>query len=222
MPMFERFSERAVRIIMASQEEAKKYSSGAVSTEHLLLAMLHEKEQIALKTFDHFKMSGSALKTRLEEYLSHQPPSHSKDVPFSAQLKRTIELAWDEARQLGHSYVGVEHLFLGLVKEGSGVIAAVLSEAGITYATAKTRIISLLGEETATQKKGKSQTATPVLDSFSRDLTVMAREKKLDPVVGRSKEIDRVVQILSRRKKNNPVLTGEAGVGKTAIVEGLA
>lgn len=222
MAMFERFTERAVRVIMASQEEAKRLSSNSVGTEHLLLGMIREKEQIVLKTFEHFKLDISFIKAKIEEFVRGENLSRLSDVPFSAQLKRTIELAWDEARQLGHSYVGVEHLFLGLLREASGIAGKVLNDAGITYAGAKSRIIALLGEETTYQKRTRAVTNTPVLDTFSRDLTSLAKEKKLDPVVGRAKEIERVIQILSRRKKNNPVLTGEAGVGKTAIVEGLA
>ncbi len=220
--MFERFSERAIKAIKAAQEEAKRLSSRTVSTEHLLLGMLREKEQIVIRTFEGFKVSPVEVKKRLEQLLLEENLPVVKDIPFSAQLKHSIELAWDEARQLGHSYIGVEHLLLGTLREGSGITGRVMNEIGITYSSAKSRIISSLGEETTYHKKSKTATSTPVLDNFSRDLTMLAREKKLDPVVGRNKEIQRVVHILSRRKKNNPVLTGEAGVGKTAIVEGLA
>ncbi len=222
MPMFERFTEKAVRVIMSSQEEAKRLASSAVTNEHLLLGMLHEKEQLVTRTLEHYKIDPQTIKTRIEEFLKSENLVRGKDTPFSAQLKRTIEFAWEEARQLGHSYVGVEHLFLGMIKEAGGFIGKVLIDAGLTYSGAKTKIISFLGEETSFNKKSRTSSGTPVLDSFSRDLTHLAREKKLDPVVGRNKEIERVVQILARRKKNNPVLTGEAGVGKTAIVEGLA
>jgi len=223
MAMFERFTERAVRVILSSQEEARRMLSASVGTEHLLLGMIREKEPIVLKTFEHFKADIVQLKNRTEELLKAENPVHSIEIPFSAQLKRNIELAWDEARQLGHSYVGVEHLFLGLLREGSGIAGKVLNDLGISYSGAKNRIIAFLGEESTVQKRGgRAANNSPVLDSFSRDLTLLAKENKLDPVVGRDKEIERVVQILSRRKKNNPVLTGEAGVGKTAIVEGLA
>lgn len=222
MAMFERFTEKAVRVIMASQEEAKRLSSRSVSGEHLLLGMLKEKEGIVLKTLESFKISPSEVKKKLEQEIMDENARGMGDAPFSAQLKKTIELAWDEARQLGHSYVGVEHLFLGLLRDGSGISGKVLNEEGINYSAAKSRIISFLGEEIGFQKKGRISTGTPVLDNFSRDLTMLAKEKKIDPVVGRAKEIERVIQILSRRKKNNPCLTGEAGVGKTAIVEGLA
>jgi len=220
--MFERFSERAIKVIKAAQDEAKRLSSRTVSTEHLILGMLKEKEQIVYKTLENFKISPLELKKRLEQLILEENLPSVQDIPFSAQLKHTIELAWDEARQLGHSYIGVEHLFLGALREASGIAGRVMNEIGITYSSAKSRIISSLGEESTYHKRTRTSTTTPVLDSFSRDLTALAREKKLDPVVGRSKEIQRVIHILSRRKKNNPVLTGEAGVGKTAIVEGLA
>ncbi len=220
--MFERFSERAIKVIKAAQDEAKRLSSRTVSTEHLILGMLKEKEQIVYKTLENFKISPLELKKRLEQLILEENLPVVQDIPFSAQLKHTIELAWDEARQLGHSYIGVEHLFLGALREASGIAGRVMNEIGITYSSAKSRIISSLGEESTYHKRTRTSTTTPVLDSFSRDLTALAREKKLDPVVGRSKEIQRVIHILSRRKKNNPVLTGEAGVGKTAIVEGLA
>lgn len=222
--MFERFTERAVRIIMAAQEEAKRLNSSFVGVEHLLLGMLREGEPIVIKTLEHFRIDPANLKERLEEALGEQG-AHGKvgpEVPFNAQVKKVIELAWDEARGLGHSYVGVEHLFLGIMREGSGVVGEVLKEMGITIASAKNQIITVLGEVSTYQKRMPRPSRTPVLDSFSRDLTVLSRSRKLDPVIGRAKEIERVTQILSRRKKNNPVLIGEAGVGKTAIVEGLA
>ncbi len=222
--MFERFTERAVRVIMAAQEEAKRLNSPFVGAEHLLLGMLREGEPIVLKTLEYFRVDIRTLKEHIEEELREQPPSGKiePEIPFNAQVKRVIELAWDEARGLGHSYVGVEHLLLGILREGTGVIGETLKELGITIASAKNRIISTLGEVAAFQKRVPRPSRTPILDSFSRDLTALARERKLDPVIGRAKEIERVTQILSRRKKNNPVLIGEAGVGKTAIVEGLA
>ncbi len=222
MVMFDRFSERAVRVIMASQEEAQRLMAHSLGNEHMILGMIREKEPVVLKTFEFFKAEPGRTKSLLEEAIKSEGGRPANEIPFSAQVKHTIELAWDEARQLGHSYVGVEHLFMGLLRENTGLCARVLNDLGINYSTAKNRIIAYLGEETAYHRKAPSSSGTPVLDAFSRDLTVQAREKKLDPVVGRTKEIERVVQILSRRKKNNPVLTGEAGVGKTAIVEGLA
>lgn len=223
MAMFERFSERAVRVIMAAQEEAKRLGSAFVGAEHLLLGMLKERENVVMKTLDSFRVNSEDLITRLEEEIEGKGVHQREgELPFTAQVKKVIELAWDEARQLGHSYVGVEHLFLGILREASGITGKVLSEFGITASGAKSRVIGILGEEATYQRKGSQITTTPNLDLFSRDLTWLSREHKLDPVIGRAKEIERVIQILSRRKKNNPVLTGEAGVGKTAIVEGLA
>jgi ATP-dependent Clp protease ATP-binding subunit ClpC len=224
MAMFERFTERAVRIIMAAQEEAKRIGTPFVGAEHLLLGMLREGEPVVIKTLENFRVEPSEVKEQIEEELLIEPlpPRTGTEIPFNAQVKKVIELAWDEARGLGHNYVGVEHLFLGILREGTGITGEILNEAGITIASAKNQVIGVLGEASNFQRKMPRQTKTPILDSFSCDLTVMARERKLDPVIGRSKEIERVIQILSRRKKNNPVLIGEAGVGKTAIVEGLA
>ncbi len=222
MAMFERFTEKAVGVIMASQEEARRLGAAFVGTEHLLLGMIAKSEPIVIKTLEYFRVNPLEIKERIEELAGSTEQRGVTEIPFSAPVKKTIEYAWEEARQLGHSYVGVEHLFLGLVREGTGIAAKVLSEVGITASSAKNRVISLLGEESVYQRRGPQISGTPVLDSYSRDLAWLAREKKLDPVVGRAKEVERVIQILSRRKKNNPVLTGDAGVGKTAIVEGLA
>jgi len=222
--MFERFTERAVRIIMAAQEEAKRLGTPFVGAEHLLLGMIREGEPIVLRTLEHFRVDPATVKEHIEERIAEAPHAGKvgPEVPFNAQVKKVIELAWDEARGLGHSYVGVEHLFLGILREGTGITGEVFGGLGITISSAKNRIITVLGEVTTFQRKVPRSSRTPVLDNFGRELTLLAREKKLDPVIGRSKEIERVTQILSRRKKNNPVLIGEAGVGKTAIVEGLA
>ncbi|MBI5399526.1 ATP-dependent Clp protease ATP-binding subunit [Candidatus Saganbacteria bacterium] len=221
--MFERFSERAVRVIMAAQEESKRLGSVFVGAEHLLLAMLREGEPIILRTFDSSRIDPILLKDQLEQSLTEHiiDKRTTIEAPFNTQVKKVIELAWDEARALGHNYVGVEHLFLGVIREGTGATGQILNNLGITINSAKTRIVAALGEGVS-QRKAPRVTKTPTLDSFSRDLTNMARNRRLDPVVGRAKEIERVTQILSRRKKNNPCLIGEAGVGKTAIVEGLA
>jgi ATP-dependent Clp protease ATP-binding subunit ClpC len=225
MAMFERFTERAVRVIMAAQEEAKRITSTFVGAEHLLLGMLRENEPIVVKTLEYFKVDNQTLKELIEDGLATEKmePVAGVEMPFNAQVKKVIELAWDEARALGHSYVGVEHLFLGIIREGTGLVGDILAELGITISSAKTKVVTILGEVAMSgQKRMPRPSRTPILDSFSRDMTVAAREKSLDPVIGRAKEIERVTQILSRRKKNNPVLIGEAGVGKTAIVEGLA
>ncbi|NQT29655.1 MAG: ATP-dependent Clp protease ATP-binding subunit [Candidatus Saganbacteria bacterium] len=222
--MFERFTEKAVRVIMAAQEEAKRLGSQFVGAEHLLLGMLREGEPIVIKTLEYYKVDAQTVKDDIEERLKYQTSEKKTgpEVPFNAQVKKVIELAWDEARGLGHSYVGVEHLFLGIIRDGGGIVGDVFNEVGITISQAKNRVVTILAEVSTSGKRMPRASRTPVLDSFSRDMTVMAREQKLDPVIGRHKEIERVTQILSRRKKNNPVLIGEAGVGKTAIAEGLA
>lgn len=221
--MFERFSERAIRVIMAAQEEARRISSNYVGAEHLILGMIRENEPLIIKILEYFMVSPAQVKEKLEQEIGKsQEPSPTGEIPFSPQVKKVIELAWEEARGLGHSYIGVEHLFLAILREGSGLTAKVLAGMGISAMSAKTRVVALLSEEATTEKRVAHRAATPILDQFSRDLTRSARDKKLDPVIGRGKEIERMIQILSRRKKNNPVLIGEAGVGKTAIVEGLA
>ena len=212
---------------MASQEEARRLGSHYVGAEHFLLGMLREGENILFKTLEMFRADPAFLKSRIEEELSFsekQGGAVGLELPFNAQAKKVIELAWDEARGLGHNHVGVEHLLLGLLRETEGLAHNILQESGVTSASARGRVIALLGEGASFPRKSAAPryTKTPILDSFSRDLTTLAREHKLDPVVGRAKEIERLIQILSRRKKNNPVLIGEAGVGKTAIVEGLA
>lgn len=210
-------------MIMAAQEEAKRTHSGQVGSEHLILGMLQAGEQVIIKTLEYFRASPAQVKEKIEKDISSVkeiPPTG--EIPFSTQVKKIIEYAWEEARGLGHNYIGVEHLFLAVLREGSGIAGKMFAELGISAPLAKNRIIAILGEEATLERRPPVRTNTPTLDAFSRDLTRMAREKKLDPVIGRGKEIERVIHILSRRKKNNPVLLGEAGVGKTAIVEGLA
>ncbi len=224
--MFERFTEPAIRTIMAAQEEARRTRCNYVGAEHLLLGMLREKESVILKNLEQLKTSPTELKTTLEEYIkSSHHSGKAGDLPFNPQIKRVIELAWEEARALGHSYIGIEHLFLGMLREGTGIVGAIFNQFNLDYQNSKNRLVSVLGEEMHRHKtavRGPQKSTTPMLDNFSRDLSRLAATKKLDPVIGRGKEIERVIQILARRKKNNPVLIGEAGVGKTAIVEGLA
>ena len=209
---------------MASQEEAKRTSSSQVGAEHLILGMLRENETVIHKTLDFFKISPSQLKELIEnEIKTVKDILPSLEIPFSNQVKKIIEYAWEESRSLGHSFIGAEHLFLAILKDKTGITGKVFADLQIAEAPAKEKIIKILGEEAIpAEKRNAPKNNTPTLDQFSRDLIKAAREKKLDPVIGRSKEIERVIQILSRRKKNNPVLIGEAGVGKTAIVEGLA
>ncbi len=207
---------------MAAQEEAKRMGSTHVGTEHLLLGMLRENEPQIIKLLEHFGVSPAQIKEGLEGKSVGSPQGASIEIPFSPGVKKVIELSWEEARTLGHSYIGVEHLFLALLREGTGLAAHVLNEFNITATSAKNKLVTLMTDETVHTKKSQLKSTTPILDGFSRDLTKLAREDKLDPVIGRAKEIERVIQILSRRKKNNPVLLGDAGVGKTAVVEGLA
>ena len=222
--MFDRFTERAVRVIMAAQSEAKRLGADYVGAEHLLLGMLREEESTIVKALEYFHADPALIQARLEEEATREKRAEiGPEIPFNAQMKKVIELAWEEARGLGHSHVGVEHLFLGILREGAGITGRVLAEAGLTASAVRSRVVTLLGEIKNLQGKKTGRTGkTQMLDTFGRDLTLLAQDKKLDPVVGRSQEIERVVQILSRRRKNNPVLLGEAGVGKTAIVEGLA
>jgi ATP-dependent Clp protease ATP-binding subunit ClpC len=224
--MFERFTERAIRVIMASQEEARRLGSGFVGGEHLLLGMLRESEPIVIRTLEYFHVDPAVIKSGLEREVGAEAVAGggtALELPFNAQAKKVIEYAWDEARGLGHSYVGVEHLFLGLLREGTGPANRLLGDTGISWTAVRGRVVSLLGEgQQVSAKKSGRGGKTQLLDQYGRDLTALANEKKLDPVIGRAREIERVTQILSRRRKNNPVLIGEAGVGKTAIVEGLA
>ncbi|MBN3033057.1 MAG: ATP-dependent Clp protease ATP-binding subunit [Candidatus Saganbacteria bacterium] len=222
--MFERFTERAVRAIMSAQGEAKRLGADHVGAEHLLLGMLREEEGVVVKTLDYFHADPAVVEARLEaEATREKPAGAGPEIPFNAQMKKVIELAWEEARGLGHNHVDVEHLFLGILREGAGLTGRILAEAGLTAAAARSRVVSLFSESKPLPgRKAARGGKTQLLDTFGRDLTQLAQDKKLDPVVGRQSEIERVVQILSRRRKNNPVLLGEAGVGKTAIVEGLA
>ena len=220
--MFERFSEHAIRIIMSAQEEAKKMKASEVRVEHLLLGMIREKESIIIKTFEALGLYAEELRTILEKNLPSEITIQKQEIPFSNNVKKVIEISWEEARTLGHNYIGAEHLFLALLRIESGITAELFKKYNITEQQAKQSLISYMTQQTTQHKQFPKRSDTPFLDSFSRDLTKLARESKLDPVIGRHKEIERVIQILSRRKKNNPVLLGEAGVGKTAIVEGLA
>jgi len=228
MAMFNRFTERARKVILLAKEEAKRFNHDYIGTEHILLGLVREGEGVAAAVLMGLGLDPAKVRMEVEK-LVHPGTGTTVtgDIPFTPKAKRAIELAMDEARELGHNYIGTEHLLLGLIREGEGVAAQVLTNLGLNLDKVREEIMQLLGSATpgyatgprATKTKGKT---TPAIDSFGRDLTVLAKQGKLDPVVGRQNEIERVVQILSRRKKNNPVLLGEAGVGKTAIVEGLA
>ena len=218
--MFERFTERARKVIILAREEAIRLGHNFVGTEHLLLGLVREGDGLAVAILKKLSVNISTLKGEVEKVVSvGTQVSPAGEVPFTPQAKKVLEYAISEARSMGHNYIGTEHLLLGLVREGEGIASLVLRDVGVTVAAAKVQAQELLGEQ-ATKAAGTGR--TPALDEFGVELTNMARQGKLDPVIGREAEIERVIQILSRRTKNNPVLIGEAGVGKTAIVEGLA
>ncbi len=227
MNMFNRFTERARKVILLAKEEAKRFNHDYIGTEHILLGLIREGEGVAAAVLQNLGLSSDQIRLEVEKLVQLGPSTIvSGDIPFTPKAKKVIELAMDEARNLGHNYIGTEHLLLGLIREGEGIAAQVLVNLGLDLGKVRQEVMELLGS-TAPGGYGvggspPAKTKTPALDAFGRDLTQLAREGKLDPVIGRKNEIERVVQILSRRTKNNPVLLGEAGVGKTAIVEGLA
>lgn len=219
--MFKRFTERARKVIILAREEAEKNQHEYLGTEHLLLGVLKDAGGVAIAVLQ--RLSVDLKQVRLEVERSMPASSNTLiigDIPFTSRAKKVLEYSVEEARSMGHSYIGTEHLLLGLVREKDGVGARVLNGLGVSYADIREQTINLLREPSTTQEKQQSK--TPALDEFGRDLTELAIKGKLDPVIGRDKEIERVIQILARRTKNNPVLIGEPGVGKTAIVEGMA
>jgi ATP-dependent Clp protease ATP-binding subunit ClpC len=226
--MFERFTDRARRVVVLAQEEARMLSHNYIGTEHILLGLIHEGDGIAAKALESLSISLEAVRAQVEEIIGQGQQAPSGHIPFTPRAKKVLELSLREALQLGHNYIGTEHILLGLIREGEGVAAQVLQKLGADLNRVRQQVIQLLsgyqGKET--QASGAPAEAAPssslVLDQFGRNLTQAAKEGKLDPVIGREKEIERVMQILSRRTKNNPVLIGEPGVGKTTIVEGLA
>ncbi len=241
--MFERFTDRARRVVVLAQEEARLLNHNYIGTEHILLGLIHEGEGVAAKALESLGISLEAVRNQVEEIIGQGGSSPSGHIPFTPRAKKVLELSLREALQLGHNYIGTEHILLGLIREGEGVAAQVLVKLGADLSRVRQQVIQLLsgysgsggsGEggapggagdkagATAGGSGGDSASGSLVLDQFGRNLTQLAREKALDPVIGRSRETERVMQILSRRTKNNPVLVGEPGVGKTAIVEGLA
>ena len=227
-PMFERFTDRARRVVVLAQEEARMLNHNYIGTEHILLGLIHEGEGVAAKGLESLGISLEAVRAQVEEIIGQGQQAPSGHIPFTPRAKKVLELSLREALQLGHNYIGTEHILLGLIREGEGVAAQVLVKLGADLNRVRQQVIQLLsgyqGKETVAQ--GGPAEGTPatslVLDQFGRNLTAAAREGKLDPVIGREIEIERVMQVLSRRTKNNPVLIGEPGVGKTAVVEGLA
>jgi ATP-dependent Clp protease ATP-binding subunit ClpC len=242
--MFERFTDRARRVVVLAQEEARLLNHNYIGTEHILLGLIHEGEGVAAKALESLGISLEAVRAQVEEIIGQGGSSPSGHIPFTPRAKKVLELSLREALQLGHNYIGTEHILLGLIREGEGVAAQVLVKLGADLSRVRQQVIQLLsgyagggaggegssggggsGEKAGAVTGGSggdSASGSVVLDQFGRNLTQLAREKALDPVIGRSRETERVMQILSRRTKNNPVLVGEPGVGKTAIVEGLA
>ncbi len=224
--MFNRFTERARKVIVYAKEEARRFNHDYIGTEHLLLGLIREGEGVAAAVLQKLGLDLETIRLEVEKLVQAGPATQVVgDIPFTPRSKKALELSAEEARALGHNYIGTEHLLLGLVKEGEGMAYRVLLNLGLDLGKLRNEVMELLGsgipgygQQQETVKTGK----TPAIDAYGRNLNKLARESKLDPVIGRKNEIERVIQILSRRTKNNPVLLGEAGIGKTAIVEGLA
>jgi len=227
--MWQRFTERARKVVFYAQEEAQKFGEGYVSTEHLLLGLVRESDSVAARVLEKLGVSLNRIRAEVEKQLPRGDARPSQDMTLTPRAKRVIDLAYDEARNLNNNYIGTEHLLLGLIREGDGLAGRVLAKLGVELEKARKEVMALQDNETQTKSGGRTPGAAPTgttktqtLDEFGRDLTELAREGRLDPVVGRQSEIERVMQILCRRTKNNPCLIGEPGVGKTAIAEGLA
>ncbi|WP_212998712.1 Clp protease N-terminal domain-containing protein, partial [Winogradskya consettensis] len=224
--MFERFTDRARRVVVLAQEEARMLNHNYIGTEHILLGLIHEGEGVAAKALESLGISLEGVRQQVEEIIGQGQQAPSGHIPFTPRAKKVLELSLREALQLGHNYIGTEHILLGLIREGEGVAAQVLVKLGADLNRVRQQVIQLLsgyqGKEPTASGEPAAPSSSTVLDQFGTNLTQAAREGKLDPVIGREKEIERVMQVLSRRMKNNPVLTGEPGVGKTAAVEGLA
>ncbi|GAQ25567.1 negative regulator of genetic competence ClpC/MecB [Tepidanaerobacter syntrophicus] len=216
-----RFTERAQKVIAHAQEEARRLNHNVVGTEHLLLGLLREDEGIAARALKNLGVDADKVRNQVEMMIGVGPFAVQGPIGYTPRAKRVMELAIDESRRLGHNYVGTEHILLGLIREGEGVAAQVLTNLGVSLDKAREEVLSLLMDAKG-QTNFRKSSSTPTLNQFGRDLTELASEGKLDPVVGREKEIERVIQVLTRRTKNNPCLIGEPGVGKTAVVEGLA
>ena len=230
--MFERFTEKAIKVIMLAQEEARRLGHNFVGTEQVLLGLIGEGTGVAAKTLKTMGVTLKDARAEVEKIIGRGSGFVAVEIPFTPRAKRVLELSWDEARQLGHNYIGTEHLLLGLIREGEGVAARVLENLGVDLNKIRSNVIKMLGE-TKTSTAGVSassgssspsggKTKTPSLDEYGSNITQAAQEQRLDPVIGREKEIERVIQILARRTKNNPVLIGEPGVGKTAVAQALA
>ncbi len=227
--MFDRFTDRARRVIVLAQDEARMLNHNYIGTEHLLLGLIHEGEGVAAKALESLGISLEAVREQVEEIIGQGQQAPTGHIPFTPRAKKVLEFSMREALQINHPYIGTEHILLGLIREGEGVAAQVLIKLGADLNRVRNQVLQLLsgyqGKEAATAgapEAGPAAAAATILDQFGRNLTQAARENKLDPVIGREKEIERVMTVLSRRTKNNPVLIGEPGVGKTAVVEGLS
>ena len=222
--MFERFTEKAIKVIMLAQEEARRLGHNFVGTEQILLGLIGEGTGIGPKVLKSMGVNLKDARVEVEKIIGRGSGFVAVEIPFTPRAKRVLELSLEEARQLGHNYIGTEHLLLGLIREGEGVAARVLENLSVDLIKSSKPNYSFFGENTEVASGGNNSTRskTPTLAEFGTNLTQKATEGRLDPVVGRAKEIERVIQILGRRTKNNPVLIGEPGVGKTAIAEGLA
>ena len=220
---YEKFSERARRVLSLAQEEAQRFNHNYIGTEHILLGLVRETEGVAARVLSSLTVDLSKVRSAVEFIIGRGEKPPQGEIGLTPRAKKVVELAVDEARRMNHTYIGTEHLLIGLLREGEGVAAGVLESLGVTLDKVRTETHRILSHSTgATTSGGRTATKTPTLDQLGVDLTAAAKSGSLDQVVGREQEIQRVVQILSRRTKNNPVLVGEPGVGKTAIVEALA
>src|SRR5262249_5924440 len=227
--MYERFTDRARKVMQLANQEAQRFNHEYIGTEHILLGLVKEGSGVAANVLKNLDIDLRKIRLEVEKIVQSGPDMVTMGkLPQTPRAKKVIEYSIEEARNLNHNYVGTEHLLLGLLREQEGVAAQVLMNLGLKLEDVREEVLNLLGhnmdsgESSGERTAGKSKSKTPALDSFGRDLTELAKQGKLDPVIGRANEIERVIQVLSRRTKNNPVLLGEAGVGKTAIVEGLA
>src|ERR687885_1911359 len=220
---FDKFTERARKVLQLAQEEAQRFNHNYIGTEHLLLGLVREGEGVAAKVLANLGVDLNKVRSAVEFIIGRGERTVTGDIGLTPRAKKVIELSVEEARRLNHNYIGTEHLLLGLVREGEGIAAGVLESLGVNLEKVRTQVIQVVSQSGAgTQAEGKTQSRTPTIDQMGQDLTSLARQNKLDPIIGRETEIERVIQILSRRTKNNPALIGEPGVGKTAIAEGLA
>ena len=235
--MFDRFTDRAKKVMSFARQEAQKFNHEYIGTEHILLGLVQEGSGVAANVLKNMSIDLEKVRHEVEKIVKTGPSMVTMgQLPFTPRAKKVLELSMEEASQLSHNYIGTEHLLLGLIKENEGIAAQVLMNLGVKLEDVRDEVLEFLGASdnsgededepehlsSSSTSSSNAKSKTPALDSFGRDLTDLAREGKLDPVIGRELEIERVIQVLSRRTKNNPVLLGEAGVGKTAIVEGLA